>query len=149
MGMLIRLAIIVAGIWLFIKILPIILRFILYSILALPLLAILFIFVPGPVDEGGILLLLLVLAIARSGGSGFSILDHIGSGRSGSDYSDSSYSSGSSYDSYVLNKKTGVIHDRWDSSVDTISEHHRRSLSYTEAQDLVNRGTRYRFKRDP
>ena len=46
----------------------------------------------------------------------------------------------------VLNKKTGVIHDRWDSSVDTISEHHRRDISYSEAQELVNRGTRYRFK---
>ena len=136
MGALITLAMIIGGIWLLIKALPIILRFLLYCVMAIPLWIAFIIFVPGFFDEGGLLLLLLIAAIVKSGGSSYS----------GYTYSGSGYSGGSSY---VLNKKTGVIHDRWDSSVDTISEHHRRDISYSEAQDLVNRGTRYRFKQNP
>ena len=136
MGALITLAMIIGGIWLLIKALPIILRFLLYCVMAIPLWIAFIIFVPGFLDEGGLLLVLLIIAIVKSGDSSYS----------GYSYSGSGYSGGSSY---VLNKKTGVIHDRWDSSVDTISEHHRRDVSYSEAQELVSRGTRYRFKQDP
>ena len=104
--------------------------------MAIPLWIAFLIFVPGFLDEGGLLLVLLIMAIVKSGDSGYS----------GYSYSGTGYSGGSSY---VLNKKTGVIHDRWNSSVDTISEHHRRDISYSEAQEVVNRGTRYRFKQDP
>ena len=47
---------------------------------------------------------------------------------------------------YVLNRKSGVIHDRYDDSVDTISEKNQKLISYSEAQELINRGTKYRWK---
>lgn len=117
--------------------------------LALPLLAVLVFLFPGPLDEWGLLLILLFLAGAKSESSRFSIQNHKGFGCSDDDYSSSCFSTEDSYDSYVLNKRTGVIHERLDSSVDSISERNRKSLSYSEAQDLVDRGTKYRFKQDP
>ena len=148
MSILIILALVVAGFWLFIKAIPILVRFLLYCVIATPVWIFLF-FVPSFLDEGVLLILLLLLAVARSGGSGFSISNLFGSRSSGYSYAGSEYSSGSSYNSYVLNKKTGVIHNRWDDSVDTISAHHQRAITSSEAWDLVNRGTRYRFKQDP
>ena len=131
MGGLIMLALVVAGIWLFIKVLPILLRLLLYCVIALPLWIILLIIVPGFLDEGALFLVLLVIAFIKAKGTG----------------SAEGYSSSSG--SYILNKKTGVIHSSWDSSADTISDKHRRKVSYSEAQELVNRGTKYRFKKDP
>ena len=142
MSIIIVFALVVAGVWIFIKILPTLLRFLLYFVCSIPVLIFLLIFVPGFLDEAVLLLGLLLFAIAKAAGSGSSSrwTSSASSGYSGS-YSNTG--------SYVLNKKTGVIHDRWDSSVDTISDNHRRSLSYSEAHALVNRGTRYRFKQDP
>lgn len=136
MGGIISFAIFAFGLWLLIKAAPVLLRFLLYCILALPL-WIALLFLPGPLDESGLALILLLLAFYRAGEKGSSW-----------GYSSSSDSSSSGGD-YILNKKTGVIHSRWDSSVDTISNNHRRMISYSEAQDLVNRGTKYRFKQDP
>lgn len=149
MSILITLALVVGGFWLLIKALPILGRFLLYCVIAIPAWIFFLFFVPGFLDEGVVLLFLLVMAIARSEGSGFSISNMFGSRSAGSYYSDSEYSGGSSYSgSYVLNKKTGVIHDRWDPSVDTISDHHQRAITSSEAWELVGRGTRYRFKKD-
>ena len=125
MGGFTTLVLIIGGIWLFIKTLPILLRFLLYCAMAIPLWFVFFIFLPGFLDETSLLVILLIIALVKSGGSR------------------SSYSGGSSY---VLNKKSGVIHNQWDPSVDTISDHHRKAISYSEAQELVNRQTRYRFK---
>ena len=47
---------------------------------------------------------------------------------------------------YVLNKKTGVIHDSDSDSVNTIKSEHRVYLSSYEADKLVSRGTRYHYK---
>lgn len=107
MGILVTVVLVVMGVWLFIKVLPIL----------------------------GILLFFwvavrLVKAAMNS-------------------YSESHYSGSGSFNSYVLNKKSGVIHDRWDSSVDTISSHHQKAITSSKAWELVNRGTRYRFKQDP
>lgn len=131
MGGLITLALVVAGIYLFIKALPILLRLLLYCVIALPLWIFLLIVVPGFLDEGVLFLALLFFAIIKVKGAG----------------SSGGYSSSSG--SYVLNKKTGIIHDSWDSSANTISNKHRKTISYSEAQNLVNRGTKYRFKKDP
>lgn len=60
----------------------------------------------------------------------------------------SSGSSNRSYAGYVLNKKSGVIHDRWSDSADEISETHKKYISYSEALELVGRNTRYRFKEE-
>jgi hypothetical protein len=107
MSILVTIVLIGIGIWLFIKVLPIL---------------------------GIILLFYVITRIVRT----------VRNNNSDSDYSDSSSAS-----SYILNKKTGVIHNRWDSSVDTISSRHQIPISSSEAWDLVNRGTRYRFKQDP
>ena len=131
MSGLITLALVVVGIWLFIKALPILLRLLLYCIIAIPLWIILLIVVPGFLDESALFLILLVFAFIKAKGTG----------------SSGGYSSSSG--SYILNKKTGVIHSSWDSSADTISDKHRRPLSSSEAQELVQRGTKYRFKKDP
>ena len=148
MSILITMTLVVGGFWLLVKALPIIGRFLLYCVIAIPAWIFLF-FVPGVLDESGLLIFLLFLAVARSGESGFSNSNIFGSRSSGYSYSDSDYSSGSSYSSYVLNKRTGVIHRRWDDSADTISSHNQRAITSSEAWDLVNRGTRYRFKQDP
>ena len=127
MSILIILALAVAGLWLFIKAIPVLGRFLLYCVIATPVWIFLF-FVPGFLDEGGLLILLLFLAVARSGGSSF-----FGSESSRYSYSGSDYSGGSSYSSYVLNKRTGVIHRRWDDSADTISSRNQRAITSSEA----------------
>ena len=86
--------------------------------------------IPGPVDEGVLILVFLIVLIikaARSGGSSFS---------------------GSSYGDYVLNRRTGVIRNRWDPSVDDVSEKNRRYISSSKAHELVSRGGKYKFKSD-
>lgn len=47
---------------------------------------------------------------------------------------------------YVLNKKTGVIHDSDSDSVNNIKDEHRAYLTSYEADELVSRGTRYHYK---
>ena len=133
MCMLSTLAMIIGGIWLLMKAVPILIKIALYCVAAVMIVFAIRLLITGFSLMGGLLIVLLVYAVVKLKGSSYS----------GSSYYSSDYSGGSSY---VLNKKTGVIHDRWDSSVDTISEHHRRDISYSEAQELVNRGTRYRFK---
>jgi len=51
------------------------------------------------------------------------------------------------YKNYVLNKKSKVIHEKYSDSEETISSHHRKELSYSEAVDLVNNKENYRFKK--
>lgn len=136
MGILITLAVIIGGIWLLIKAMPILIKIALYCMAAVMIVFAIRLLITGFSLIGVLLIVLLVFAVVKLKGSSYS----------GSSYYSSDYSDGNSY---VLNKKTGVIHNRWDSSVDTISEHHRRDISCSEAQDLVNRGTRYRFKQNP
>lgn len=52
------------------------------------------------------------------------------------------YSSG-----YVLNKKSGVIHERWSDTASTIKDNHRVDISSYDANRLVSRGKKYRFKK--
>ena len=192
MKILVIIALVLLGIvfliFMLIKVVPIVLRFLLYNIISIPI-WIMLLLTPGHLGEGALLAYLLYRAVVVSlnldcpliadfftkqrkpshvGGSNS---DYSGGGsghRSGSSGhrggssghrggSGLSYSGGSSsghswsryYDpDYVLNRKTGVIHDAHDSSAETISERHRRNLSYYEASELVSRGGRYRFKKD-
>ena len=130
MSILVTIFLIGLGIWLFIKALPALLRFLLYSIIALPVWIVLLLFFPGVFDEGVLTIILLVLAISKS----------LGGDNDSSGYS---YSS----DNFVLNKRSKVIHDRWSDSVDTISERNRKNISFSEAQDLINNNQKYRFKK--
>ena len=132
MGLLITFLMFIAGLWLLGKILPAFVKLMGYCIRLIPLWIILIIFVPGFLDECVLALILIGFAIAKVRDKGYS----------------GAYSSWTSND-YVLNKKSGIIHRKYDSSVDTISNRHRKSISYTEAQNLVNKGTRYRYKKDP
>ena len=50
-------------------------------------------------------------------------------------------------DRYVLNKKSGVIHDKWSDSAKTIKDNHKVEISSYDADKLVNRGKRYRYKK--
>ena len=131
MGTLIVLALVVAGMWILVKEIPFLLKFMLYGAGIIILFVILFNLLPVLLAGGGFLLMIIIFAVIK--------------------LRDSKYSEGysSSGGGYVLNKKSGVIHNSWDSSVDTISYNHKRNISYSEAQDLVNRGTKYRFKQDP
>ena len=104
-----------------VKLWSVIWRLLVYAVISIPVWAIL-LFVPGFLDEGGFAIFLVIMAFVRGGST---------SGGGG----------------YVLNKKTGVIHDIWSSSADTISEKHRKTISFSEAEDLVNRGTKYHFKK--
>ena len=49
--------------------------------------------------------------------------------------------------SYVLNKKSKVIHEKHSASEETISPHHRKELSHSEAMDLINNNDKYHFKK--
>lgn len=110
------------GVKLLIKIGPFLLRILLYCAVGAAILGFLVFLIPGPLDEVALLVYLGFLGLRALGSS-------MGIG------------------GYVLNRKSGVIHDSWDSSVETISEKNRRSISYSEAQDLVDRGTKYRFRK--
>ena len=55
-------------------------------------------------------------------------------------------SSGGEYKSYVLNKKSKVIHEKYSDSAETISPHHRKELSSSEARDLIANNGKYHFK---
>ena len=56
-------------------------------------------------------------------------------------------SSGGEYKGYVLNKKSKVIHEKYSDSEGTISSHHKRELSYSEAMELINNNGKYHFKK--
>ena len=128
MGTLIVLALVVACMWILVKVIPFLLKFMLYGAGIIILFVILFNLLPVLLAGGGLLLMVIIFAVVK-------LRDSEGYSSSGG--------------GYVLNKKSGVIHNSWDSSVDTISYNHKRNISYSEAQDLVNRGTKYRFKQDP
>ena len=50
-------------------------------------------------------------------------------------------------DDYVLNKKSKVIHKKNSGSEETISPHHRKEISYSEARELISNNDKYRFKK--
>lgn len=54
--------------------------------------------------------------------------------------------SGGEYTSYVLNKKSKVIHDKYSDSAETISPHNRKEITSSEARDLINNNSKYHFK---
>ena len=90
----------------------------------LPILILIALFVPGPIDEGVYLIVILCLAIA----------DTIKLG-------DSGYYGGH----YILNKKSKIAHRASDPSADTIGYNHREDVYATESE-LESRG--YRIKKD-
>ena len=51
------------------------------------------------------------------------------------------------YKGYVLNKKSKVIHEKYSDSVDTISPHNRKEISYSEARELEMKNKKYHFKK--
>lgn len=111
-----------------------------WLIIGIPVLLICIYLIPGTLDEiitGVVVFILTVINVILS------VITGIFS--SSSDYVP--YTSSS--DDYVLNKKSGVIHKSWDHSAGTISERHRKSLSYYEAEEMVNRGKKYRYKKEP
>ena len=55
-------------------------------------------------------------------------------------------SSGGEYKSYVLNKKSKVIHEKYSESAETISPHHRKEISSSEARELISNNGKYHFK---
>ena len=124
-GIVLLIAFVSFAVWSLVKLASILLRFILYCFFAAPLWFLVILFIPGIIDDGALIIVLLVLAILR--------------GVSGD-------GSGSS-DSYVLNKKSGIIHRRFSDTADTIKDEHKKPLSYSEAEELVNRGGRYRYKK--
>ena len=89
----------------------------------LPILILIAIFVPGVLDEGVYLIVVLILAIAET------------------------ISSGSSYsvEHFVLNKKSRIAHRVSDPSADTIGANHRDDVYATE-YELKERG--FRIKKD-
>lgn len=90
----------------------------------LPILIIIALFVPGVIDEGVYLIIILFLAI----------VDTIKLG-------DTGYYG----DHYILNKKSKIAHKASDSSADTIGYNHREDVYATESE-LKSRG--YRIKKD-
>lgn len=56
--------------------------------------------------------------------------------------------SGRGYKSYVLNTKSKVIHEKYSDSAETISDAHRKELSYFEALELISNNENFRFKED-
>lgn len=109
---------------------------------ALPVWVVLF-FIPSFIDEVVFAVVLLYLAIVDR--SLLDLLDDIISPRlhlrrNSADEHDEPYMP------YVLNTRTGVIHDRWSRSADTISPDNRIYLTYEQSQELTNRGDKYRWK---
>ena len=90
----------------------------------LPILIIIALFVPGVIDEGVYLIIILFLAI----------VDTIKLG-------DTGYYG----DHYILNKKSKIAHKASDPSADTIGYNHREDVYATESE-LKSRG--YRIKKD-
>ena len=56
--------------------------------------------------------------------------------------------SGGDYKGYVLNQKSKVIHKKYSDSEETISPHHKKEVSYSEAMELINNNGKYHFKKD-
>lgn len=92
---------------------------------SLPILILIAIFVPGVIDEGVYLIVILFLAL----------VDTIKLGDSGGYYGDH----------YILNKKSKIAHRASDPSANTIGYNHREDVYATE-YELENRG--FRIKKD-
>jgi len=151
MELIIMIAFIVGIVWLIKKLWRTIIRIVLYSLLSIPVWLGLCIFISPLRNQYGYgitLLIIIVLAVRKSISKSTSS-DKFDYSALTKTYS-SPYSSSSSYSSsYVLNKKTGVIHDSWSDSASEISDKHKKYITSSEAQSLVDRGTRYRYKKDP
>ena len=130
MTYLIIIGLIVFGMWLAGKIIPIILRCLLYSLIAIPLWIVFGIYVPGVYDECALALIIFVLAIVRSWGKEKVTREH----------------EVEEPKTYVVNTAKNVIHNRWDPSADTISEEHREYITESEMQ-LLKRFKWFRFKK--
>lgn len=122
---------IILAIWVFKKLLPVILRFLLYCLCAFPL-WIIFFFIPTFIDEIILLIILFILAFKKV-------------------YDDSYYGISDSIGESIfrLNKKSGVIHNSSSSDYNNISEKHRKTITRSEADDLINKNSKkYHFRRD-
>lgn len=100
-------------------------HFLKWVLRSLPILIIIAIFVPGVIDEGVYLIVILFLAL----------VDTIKLGGSGSYYGDH----------FILNKKSKIAHRASDPSADTIGYNHREEVYATE-YELESRG--FRIKKD-
>lgn len=100
-------------------------HFLKWVLRSLPILIIIAIFVPGVIDEGVYLIVILFLAL----------VDTIKLGGSGSYYGDL----------FILNKKSKIAHRASDPSADTIGYNHREEVYATE-YELESRG--FRIKKD-
>ena len=127
MGIVIAVILSILGLWLLFKVFAVFLKLLKYLLFALPLFILGLIFIPGPIDEGVLFIFCLLLAIAKSAA------DSMPDG---------------SYNSYVLNKKSKVIHPDYSHSASTISEKNRKPISSSEAWNLAGRGGKYRFKKE-
>ena len=100
-------------------------HFLKWVLRSLPILIIIAIFVPGVIDEGVYLIVILFLAL----------VDTIKLGGSGNYYGDH----------FILNKKSKIAHRASDPSADTIGYNHREEVYATE-YELESRG--FRIKKD-
>lgn len=132
-------AIIICG-WLITKMIPVIFRFSIYCFICIPV-WILLSFIPGFYDESGFIILLFIIAFIRT----FFKNSSKNNNQPNVTYPSYNYNF-DSFKNYVLNKRTGIIHEKWSSTADTISEKHRKELSYSDAQELINKSRKYRFK---
>ena len=98
-------------------------NFLKWVLKTLPILILIAIFVPGVLDEGVYLIVVLILAIAETISSG------------SSNYGEH----------FVLNKKSKIAHRASDPSADTIGANHREDVYATE-YELNERG--FRIKKD-
>ncbi len=120
MTYIIIIGLIVFGMWLAGKILPIILRCLLYSLLAIPLWIVFGKYVPGVYDECALALIIFVLAIARSWSREKVTREH----------------EAEEPKTYVVNTKSNVIHSLWSPSAADISEEHREYITESEMLSL-------------
>ena len=132
-GIIIDIVLVILVLKLIIKLIPLIIQVIKFAFMAIPIWILLYIFVPGFLDEGAFAIIIVIVAVIRYFSSGFT------GGYGG-------YSS--FYDDFVLNRNTGVIRRKSDPTVSDVSERNRRVISRSRAEELVGRRTRYRYKRD-
>lgn len=121
MTYLIIIGLIVLGMWLAGKILPIVCRCLLYSFIAIPLWIVFEKYVPGVYDECVLALIIFVLAIVKSWCKEKVTKEYVVEEPK----------------PFVVNTKSYVIHDRLDPSANTISEEHREYITETDKQLLT------------
>lgn len=100
-------------------------HFLKWVLKTLPILILIIIFIPGIIDEGVYVLVLLFLTV-------FDLIK-------GDDYS------GSYSEHFVLNKKSKIAHSAYDSSADTVAPKHRKDV-YATRSEVEDMG--YRIKKD-